>query len=166
MSLTQHEPKPSTGSASLCYMTSKVAWCMTLPDFATKAARYEVPSSTGTQGLANRQARVCKQTDKGLQTDRQGACKAREGSGRGAGAHTSCCCLNQGRAILVHLHCGTSSFGCRLQLIPLVLWDGTPVHFGLSLAPREGIRPCGTDLQQGSSMYSMECFEEPENDKG
>ena len=111
-------------------------------------------------GLANRQARACKWEDKGLQTDRQGACKGREGSGRRAGAHTGCCCLNQGCAILVHLHCGTSSFGCRLQLIPLVLWDGAPVHFGLRLAPREGIRPCRTDLQPGSSMCRMEYVEE------
>jgi len=56
--------------------------------------------------------------------------------------------LHHGCAICIHTHSGTSSCCSSFQLIPLVLGDGAPVHFGLSLAPREGVSSGGADLQR------------------
>ncbi len=63
--------------------------------------------------------------------------------------------MHHGCAICVHTHSGTSSCCSSFQLIPLVLGDGAPVHFGLSLAPREGVSSSGTYLQRMCSSFGL-----------
>lgn len=45
------------------------------------------------------------------------------------------------------MHCGASSSGSSLQLLPLVLGNGAPVHFGLGLTSGECISSRCTELQ-------------------